>query len=920
MKANASRRRLVGASVLGLLTILQGGGGAFAAAFPDPEGNVLTIESGTYDTGTIPATVTRLVKSGTGEATISVDSPNFAGAVEVSGGTLKLTTHQALGPVGKDATGGDVTVASGATLLLAWPKITTSDYLWSKRTVTIAGTGADGAGALRVEPTTVASENDNIFGTIALAGDASVSATTRWGFTEKLALNGHTLTCATTGTDKDKKLMFGGCVAGPGNIVAAGNVGFLPDASFEGLEGEGVARSFTVNAGATVYLYQTKNPIPFDFTILADKAANASGLISSQKGLVTKAVSRDCNVITGDVTLPAASTCANGIYSISGSGYMTWKGAVMQNSLVTLRYGLTLVIAGSFTRVNGERLQIDNTGNLIFAKGAVVRDLKLENWCQAKSRSAVTVEDGDVAFSKLVLDRSTGSVPPPFRQMGGKVTLGSDVKISASTNSSASVYVEGGELVYSNTLYLCANTNAQAFLVQRGGVIRGDGSKSKASYGTSGYSVYSLQNGTNDTTAGSVNFGANASAVSPIELLFDVRGAGSLFKAGSLYFDNDNGDRSLNVSVADGGTLSVERFNHQYQASTSTTSYRHESYFYFDGGVLDIRLPNAINSFSTTDPDSYLIGPTRFVVGPKGIVFDTSNCIYNGSYGQSMLPYRFEKPTGLGVATITLPETDEFKALTYYAPARIKIEGDGTGAAAFADWDFENKKLVVRITNPGCDYTAAGTTVKILSPDLTTWHACGFTLAAQTCGPVTVRGAGGVAFYGAGGTFDGGFVVESGSKATIANANVLPVGTALTVDGTLNVVTNAVIASSLAGSGTIKHEASATRAGTIALAANGTIRVRAADLFAEGVTPLTIDAMDLAIPSGATIVVEDPENLPEKASRAVFLKAKALDVSGTELPRVVDANGADLSDKVTLRVKGNEMSLGVRTGLMLIIR
>ena len=80
--------------------------------------------------------------------------------------------------------------------------------------MTIEGTGADCQGAIRLEPTAGAANpmNDSTFGTIALAGDATVTSTQRWGFSVAFRFNTHTLTRNGAGS-----MMLIGKFYGPGN-------------------------------------------------------------------------------------------------------------------------------------------------------------------------------------------------------------------------------------------------------------------------------------------------------------------------------------------------------------------------------------------------------------------------------------------------------------------------------------------------------------------------------------------------------------------------------------------------------------------------------------------------------------------------------------------------------------------------------
>lgn len=889
-----------------------------AATFPDAVDGVVTITAGTYDEGTLPASA-KLVKTGPGEAIIAVDSPDFAGETEVREGTLTLTTHAALGPVGKDATGGDVAVLDGATLCLAWPGVRQNESLWTRRTVSVAGTGVGGAGAIRVEPSTSGSLNDRLFGTLRLTGDARISAMARWGFDGALEMNGHTLTHGGAGGT----MVYLGKFVGPGNVIAEGNGTFLQSVSFEGFDGEDVARTFTVLPKVNVTLWQVKNPIPFDFTLRGGKDA-AGNFLTPGRLYPTSGASRELNVITGNVTLPEPAELNNAVYELPSAAtgtYMTWAGKTVQNSLLVYRVG-TLVLSGPFegaatpSLTHARRLQLASGGNLVVADGADMRNVNPYVYGDGGS---VLIEGGSLSLTGFNLSETAGSLSAPARMTGGQVTLSSDLRVVGGGRL-GSFYLDGGEFVYSNALYTCINPDGVGFLVQRGGRLAASEVGGVTCFGILGRSVFCQDGGTNETAMangwGSVCLGRNPKKTAEAgEQTLSIRGAGTLFKTDRLRFDDDDlGDRSLNLSVSDGGVLSVRRLFRSISRTTET-AHRHDTSLYFDGGVLEIRQPNGLVDVEPSSEDFYSRDPDRLVVGPKGLVFDTAACT-NADAGPvyATIPFDFSKPVGKGLARITLPETDDFRALAYKGPAWIAVDGDGVGAAAFADWDFATSSLVVRITNPGCGYTAEKTTVRILSPDLTAWHACGFELEEQASGPVEVRGAGGVALYGTN-TF-AALVVSKGSRLRASGARSVPAGVDATVRGTLDVMTNDVTVASLAGDGAVEGST-----GRVTLSAGGEIRVRVSELLADGATPLRVN-VPLTLSEGAKVVVEDPENLPERIARRPFLCAlNGLDIAGTSLPEVVDASGASLKDRVAVRrCADGGLRLGSRQGIVLYVR
>lgn len=936
MKKAVQSGKIKSSCALGLVLAMFCGASSFAAQFPAPVDGVVTLSVAdgsvtTYDTGTLSSQVTKVIKTGKGQAIIAVESPLFTGTTEVQGGTLTLKVHQALGPVGISAIGGDITVADKATLHLNWPGIAQGTYLWTKRTVTIEGTGADGQGAIRIQPTAGAENpmNDSTFGTIALSGDATVTSTQRWGFSVAFRFNTHTLTRNGAGS-----MMFIGKFYGPGNIVLNSEVkktptnvaSFQENVSFDGFT-DGTS-TVTCNAGARVSLYKVKNPIPFNFVF-----ASSNGYVYASNNGTAPNENRNLNVITGDITFPSPE-------ALSGTGkvftfqqdknssvnktYMTWKGTVTQPVGTLLNHvgSGSLVLDGRFEggAANGDsanRFQFTN-GELIFGPNADVCNLYPANFSTGKGQ--MLFEGGKVHLTGPGLGAyGGGTKAKPSRQIGGSVHVACDSTLSAGDNTYGSFYIEGGDVTFSNFLYVSATKDlSNGFLVQRGGLIRSPIQGQLQYYGYKGHTVYYQCGGTNDsccTGRGAERVKVNMSNGSA---LMAITGSNTLFKTEwFLYACGDDGASYFNLSLSDGATLSLDCFRRKKLDSEET--YAHPAYVYGDGGVLHIRKSNGLTNMEGSDPNFYRANPTHFVIGPKGLTFDTTDCIQQvgppPSYYKSYIPFTLEKPTGRGVSKITLPTTDAFKALTYYSPMRIEIEGDGFGAAAFADWDFETSSLVVRITNPGCGYTKDKTTVKIASPDLSAWYDCDFELSEFTCGPLVVKGQG-IMLYNAASTFDGGLVIEKGAYVRMYNPGAVPAGNALTVYGEFNVNTNNLTVSSVAGNGRITCDG--TGAGNIVLAANGTVHLKAADLFAAGSTALRFPRR-FTMSNGAKIVLDDPENLPEEsAERKPFLTAGTLELVDGTVPQLEGDLGAKW--RVRLSDGGKTLCLGQKKGLCILFR
>jgi autotransporter-associated beta strand protein len=107
-----------------------------------------------------------LVKEGAGQLTFSAANP-YTGPTTINGGVLRITDASGLG----GPTGSGTTVAAGATLDLAIPRVSVSTLATVNERLTLSGTGVGNSGALRV------SGGDPVIwaGNITLAGDSTIN-------------------------------------------------------------------------------------------------------------------------------------------------------------------------------------------------------------------------------------------------------------------------------------------------------------------------------------------------------------------------------------------------------------------------------------------------------------------------------------------------------------------------------------------------------------------------------------------------------------------------------------------------------------------------------------------------------------------------------------------------------------------------
>jgi hypothetical protein len=291
-----------------------------------------------------------------------------------------------------------------------------------------------------------------------------------------------------------------------------------------------------------------------------------------------------------------------------------------------------------------------------------------------------------------------------------------------------------------------------------------------------------------------------------------------------------------------------------------------------DGGTIS---PSYSSGFSGLNPGDTFFNRnfTYAIAGERGVTIDTSECFNGNGIGYDCLfPHVFSAPSGCGISSIALPES--VKGLAYRGPVPIVIEGKGYGAAAFADFDYARMCISTAVVlSAGCDYDE-NTKVYVLEAKATgapVRHECSFVLtsATRTAGPLTKRGAQRLTLYGVQG-WGVETIIESGELKAVDKGSV-PDGLKLTVlnGATLNLNTNDLSVTVLAGAGTITAEKEGR--GNVTLASGGTIEADAADMVAGKY--LELDKGMLIVAGTAKIKVLDLDSRLSRSGKFSVLSA-----------------------------------------------
>ena len=697
-----------------------------------------------------------------------------------------------------------------------------------------------------------------------------------------------------------------------GQVLVEDGTLALSDASALGRSKDTV---IVVGPAATLSLRGCADPVVQAIVVEVDKADKKAGRILADAA---------ANVLAGSISSrPARDRQFEVLVASAGDvdGRLTWSGASVISNQVRKTGAGTLVVTGRLEMIpeSTQRFHVD-VGQVEFAAGAVVTnvDFRLQSGAQA---SGALFSGGDLSFSAIDTGFGAGQNTRPIRQTGGDVRIlsGSSASLFIGHNfagNMGSYYLEGGTLAHAGVQISCVNTTAdypspaRGVFVQRGGrMTRMGGNLAIGQYGSA---VWHQTGGTNDNNAASFGENTRLGQSTAAQATVAVEGSNTLFETGFVRWGSDAATGRIVVAARDGGTLALHKF-----AYGGASAHTCDASLFFDGGVLQILCTGYLSN--------NLEKPDGIFVGERGIVIDTSDCrgIGAGSVrtdiGEAILDIGLTSLSGLGLASVSLPQTEAFRALTYKGPAIIDIEGAGRGAAAYADWDFENACLVPRVLAPGYGLDAESTKVYIWSPDGKSRHECAFTLkAAPTSGAgLTKRGAGSLNLLVAN-SHRGLTTVESG-QVRMTHPDGIPSGTGVILShGTqLLLRTNTLHVAALGGQGRIYGDPNADfpNAGRVTLASGGTIYVKAAEIFGADWTPLSC-LHGLTVGAGVKVVVTDPENLPEgRRQTKTLLEAGANRLDVAEVP-TTDLEGG----RVTRNGSALVFSYRKKTGLLLILR
>lgn len=874
---------------------------AFAQDFPDAVNGVITISSGTYDVA-LPATATKLIKTGTGEATLKAES-SFDGTVEVQEGTLSISHRNALG------TKSPIDVAAAATLHLNKPARPTGagqTTCWFKNPITLHGAGVNGEGAFKYTYIDSSVCDDCAVSTLILAADATINVATRFGFGEKLDLAGHTLTRKGGSNwmfySSNLKVTAGTIVNTTGTLT--------PQIAPTFVDADNTTLILT---GGNLTPWNIGQPCPWNVTVRGGSLYPGSGGNNGKNNVLTGTFLLDIANSYFEIKPPAGKSLTfNGPVNLStnkltiGDAGKIFIGGPIVSQTNPRQYSCTLSQNGNnFVVLTG------NVDRVIYS--GYVGNVTSDNGC-----SKLWLTEGTLWTGMLRLGNGGGSARGAIWQTGGTyMNANWDTGYIGESRGTYGAYVlEGGTVSLSNALRIASSAGSQGLFVQKGGLVRAGSAALTGNpifrVGNAGFGQLYVGGGTNDT------YFANDGNALHVRMSTEgglatvtVTGEKSLLKTDGLTMGTYNGTNAYTnvVNVMNGGQLDVCRFV-RYPVAGSLAVVN------VDGGILRPTFGSGWGSVDAWKDEAHVRDFDHFIVHSGGMVIDTSNTTGNDGKtpNTSGVTFHFDKPTGKRVKAIRLPTSDEFKKRIYGSPVNVVVEGAGYGATAFADFNFLTTNLTgIVVACGGCGYDentkAYIYAPSINSPTLPIRYEC--TVELEDCpkgGAFTKRGAQTLDLYSRGCTYEGGTVVEEGTLI-FRNTDGFPANTPLTVKkgATFDSNTHSVTVSELAGQGNISAGGITV---TSALAVD-------ASAFADGATPLAV-AGNVTFADGATVNIS---LMPEELDVCKNLKmVKVLTATGTisGSPTLL-VNGQPAEGWGLVR-SGNALKVGWQHGLTVIVK
>lgn len=552
-------------------------------------GGAVTIGNLTFNNSAVTYSVANalsgaggITKTGTGAVTLS-GANSYAGVTSVSNGTLTLSGANVLGGGAVNVTGGTlkignsdalrgaglVTVSGGGTFDAAGTAVG-NRYA----EIVVSGTGVGGNGAIINSGADIV--NNSHFTKVTLAGNTTWGGSGRYDIVTSQVFNGGAFTLTKTGTGT----MFYNPAAGSTleNVIVNG--GFFGSQGTNPLSATAVV---TVNSGATHQNFAANssqhNVVLNDGGTLR-QSNNAVGTWNGQITLSGTDANRNIQAVTGGTTAIAGKLTGTGGFTINDVGTVQlqnasndYAGDTVINAAGTLNFSATGIIPATTNL-------IINAGT--FATGSVARSVA------SLSGTAGTISGGNT----LTVNQSgttiwNGSLNGTTIQMSGtgSLTLGGTVDNSAGTvviNSGTVIAAKGNTAAVGQAIHISGSNG----VTLNGGTLQLAGNYDNTTPATginappaginaATYGDLLYNNGPINLNAGTVDLNGHEEAINGLT----STGAGGTITNTSatpakLYVGHQNATSTFGGTINNGaGTVAIEKIGTGALTLTGTSNF-----------------------------------------------------------------------------------------------------------------------------------------------------------------------------------------------------------------------------------------------------------------------------------------------------------------------------------------------------------
>jgi len=861
-----------------VLSCSLGAGAALATEFPTPVDGVITLAGSgtvTYDSA-LPA-ATKLVKTGSGTAILTVDTTSFSGAVDVQEGTLQMNTLKAVG------TGSQISVTgTAATLHLFKPTRPAgcgqNTVFFGGHNLTISGAGVDGKGAFRYTGDGNGVD-DSMLDSLSLSGDASFAFHTRCGVKGPINLNGHTLTHVGETT---YWMFFATTQIDAGKIVlASGRIFAQTTPEFTDPENTMIE----LRGGTLTPRYLSK---PFDCPLLL-----VNGGFSPDGG-----GGEGYNVFSRPVTV--APTSANGFtLACQTDRSLNFTDSLVLQGVLKIGGGTGQILVQGPITGNYEIQCVGYQTLVLTSKVDRAITMLRINDCGP----IVHVGDGTLNVGQLRMGNSIAGRGMIYQTGGTISNFSSDsARIGEATGSHGVLWIKDGTCDFKKEMHVAYSAGSDGMILQEGGTFQNANSK-PIELGEGGRGYLIVAGGVNDSVQG-LTTDQNGIKMSSAggESVLTVSWSG-VVRTSTLQMGNTTTATTNIVNVMNGGTLEACRFFANQGRPAGSLAVVN-----VDGGVLKPTFGWGWDGIGSADTSR---NADHFVIYSGGLVVDTSDSRNKPSgYARCQFSNQLEAPQGKRIKSISLPADTNFASQLYYGPMPIMIEGPAGsyGASAYATFGYGTAKLTgVTVLSGGCNYDQT-TRICVPSADGKSRYACTYELEDNPRGGgLTKRGAQELRIFGRA-TYDGATVVEEGVLAA-QNSACLPQNRPLVVkEGATLSLASELRVSTLELSGEVIGQS---------LVVTNAIEVSVRELY-TGTGARSI-AKSLTLGDNVKLVVKDPENLSAygDCGSKVLLTAEG-GISG-DIQQIETSSGA-LSGWRVRKISNKSWTFGPKRGLVVVVR